>query len=571
MSGSEHQWIYPENNPVLLEKIVREFHIHPVIAQFFVSRGFNDLDEIHSFLYAKLPQLHPPRLFPDMDKAVKRILSAWEKREKVLVYADNDVDGMSGGALLSEFLRKIGVNVVCYIPNTARLKKNLSEDAFNYAKSESCSLLITVDCSVGSTKDLSKIDRSHVDLIITDHHEPTKKLPHSIATLNPKLIESTYPNRELTGVGVAFKLAHAVLNALTEKDSIISNPIDLKDFLDLVALGTVADMGALVRENRILVRYGLEVLKRTKRIGLEKLFRICGLDITEVSPIDIALKVAPRLNSLGRIANPQKGVELLLETSEKKAEKLASTLNAYNTQRQKIEKNVTEDVQNLIERSPEILENKALVLHSDKWHSGIIPIIASKISRQYNRPTVIISVEGTLGKGSIRTISEFPLIPILKKYKHLLENFGGHDFAAGLTIKKECIEEFKKGFIQEANETIEEGDIAKKLFLDARMDFQDLTFDFMESLKLLEPFGNENTAPLFYTDVKQYKPPRVVGKTHLKLYLEQKDRTLEGIAFGMAERKKNLLEKEGSFRILFTPHVNTFFNKATIQLHVRDF
>ncbi len=317
MSPSSHLWIYPENNPVLLQNIIREFHIHPATAQIFVSRGVDDLEAIHSFLYGKLPQLHSPHLFADMDKAVKRVLAALKKRERVLVYADNDVDGMSGGALLTEFLQKIGVNVLCYIPNTAELSQNLSENAFQYAKEKNCSLLITVDCSIGSSKELSAIDRKQIDIIITDHHEPTKKLPHSVATLNPKLIQSTYPNRELTGVGVAFKLAHALLNALTEKGALIANRVDLKDYLDLVALGTIADMGALIGENRILVRYGLEVLKKNARIGLKKLFRICGLDVGEISPIDIALKIAPRLNSLGRIANPQKGIELLLANDEK--------------------------------------------------------------------------------------------------------------------------------------------------------------------------------------------------------------------------------------------------------------
>ena len=251
-----------------------------------------------------------------------------------------------------------------------------------------------------------------------------------------KLINSTYPNRDLTGVGVAFKLAHAVTNALIEQEKITPTQIDLKDYLDLVALGTIADMGALRGENRILVRYGLKQLKKLRRVGLAKLFQISDLKPNEVSPSDIASKIAPRLNSLGRIAEPIKGVELLLLRDSKAAELLAQELDLHNLERQKIEKEIAEDIESTIYLHPEILTEKAIVLHSDKWHPGIIAILAARIAKQYNRPTLIISIEQGVGKGSMRTIPEFPLLPILKQHSNLLINFGGHDYAAGLTIKR---------------------------------------------------------------------------------------------------------------------------------------
>lgn len=563
-------WVYPGNNPEWKKTIVDEFKIHPVIAQILVSRGFTDLQDIHNYLYAKLPLLYSPNLMPDMDKAVGRIMVALKNHERILIYGDNDVDGMTAAALITEFLRKIGAKVFFYVPNRAELRKNILGDALQFAIEHECKLLITVDCGITAAKEVQNVVAHNVDVIITDHHEPTSKIPHCIATLNPKLMGSTYPNRELTGVGVAFKLAHAITNYLTENDQ-LPVKIDLKDYLDLVALGTIADMGSLLGENRILVRYGLKTLKKTKRIGLIKLFNIIELNFNEITPVEIASKVAPRLNSLGRIADPTKGVELLLSRDEKTSEGLARELDLYNIERQRIERQASEDIEKYIKENPRILDDKALVLHSDNWHSGVIAIITARISKIYNRPTVIIAIEQNIGKGSIRTIPEFPLLPILKKNEQFLINFGGHDFAAGLTIHKDAIAEFKKHFIAEANEALKDQDIMSKLYLDAKIDFGELTFDFMEALSLLEPFGNENPPPILYADAEQTWPPKIVGKMHLKMFLEQGDRMLEGIAFNLADRRDEIRQKNLGLRIAFSPHINTFMSKASIQLQIKDF
>jgi len=568
---SDAIWVYPENNPVLIQKIIGEFNIHPVTAQILVSRGFTELEDIHAFLYAKLPQLHSPSLFLDMDKAVNRIILARNKKQKILVFGDNDVDGMTGAALLTEFFQKIGIQVFYYVPNRADLKESMLGHALEFALKNSCSLIITVDCGITALKEIEEIEGKNLDVIITDHHEPTSKLPHCLATLNPKLINSSYPNRNLTGVGVAFKLAHALLNYLTENQELPSEEIDLKDFLDLVALGTIADMGSLLGENRILVRYGLETLRKTKRIGLAKLFDICELNISNLTPLDIGSKVAPRLNSLGRIADPKKGVELLLCKDSTTASDLANELDLYNLKRQKIERKASHEIEEYIANNPKILSEKAIVLHSEKWHPGIIPIISARIAKQYNRPCIIIAIEDGVGKGSIRTISKFPILPILKQKGDLLVNFGGHNYAAGLTIQKDNIESFKKHFIEQANSTLNDQDITTKLYLDARIDFRDLTFDFMESLRLLEPHGNENPPPLLYTDAKQSWQPKVVGTSHLKIFLQQNDRSLEGIGFGMSEKEDILRRKNIDLRVVFTPHINIFLKKTSIQLYVKDF
>jgi single-stranded-DNA-specific exonuclease len=564
-------WNLPSYDPDWVQKIIDEFNIHPVTAQVLASRKFQDLEQIHDFLYAKLPDLHDPDLFQEMDKAVARVLQALQKGEKILIYGDNDVDGMTGTTLLTEFLEYLDAKVLCYISNRASLHQSLLLDAVNYASHNGCTLLITVDCGISGANEIEEAVRRHIDVIVTDHHEPTAPLPHCIATLNPKLTGSTYPNRDITGVGVAFKLAHAVTNQLIEDGKMGAGKVDLKRYLDLVALGTVADMASLTGENRILVRYGLKQLRKNKRVGLAKLCSLSEVKPSEITPLDIASKVAPPLNSLGRIADPNKGVKILLSRDATAAESLAKELEYHNLERQKIERKDSEDIDRLIGAHPEILNHKALVLHSPKWHPGIIPIITARIAKQYNRPTLVIAIDEGIGKGSLRTISEFPLLPTLKTLSPLLLNFGGHDFAAGLMIKAENIETFKEQFIALASQALQDQDLRSKLHLDAKIALDDLTFDFMESLSLLEPFGNGNPAPIFHCTVQQIWPPKVVGKSHLKLYVKDNSRSLEGIAFGMAGRRSELLRKDLTLDFAFTPHINTFLNKSSIQLHVKDF
>lgn len=564
-------WIFPDKNPALLQEIIAEFNIHHVTAQILISRGFKTLQEIHEFLYAKLPNLFDPDLFPDMDKAVERVLTAIHNNEAILIYGDNDVDGMTAAALLTEFLLSLGAKVFFDIPNRAMLRKSLMGDALQFALERHCTLLITVDCGITAAKEIQEVVSHGIDVIVTDHHEPTSKIPHCIATLNPKLINSTYPNRELTGVGVAFKLAHAIANTLIENEEISPTKIDLKNYLDLVALGLIADMGSLKGENRILVRYGLKQMRKMERVGLAKLFELSDLEKKDLSPIDIASKIAPRLNSLGRIADPIKGVELLLLHKDDEAEQLAKELDLNNLKRQKIERIASEDIETMLFQSPDLLRDKAIVLQSKTWHPGIIAILSARIAKQYNRPTVIISIEQGIGKGSMRTIPEFPLLPLLKENEELLINFGGHDYAAGLTIKEENIPIFKQRFCAAAEKLLKDNDVIPKLYLDAKISFNELTFDFMESLNLLEPFGNENPPPILYCDATQVWPPKVVGKFHLKLFLEQDDRVLEGIAFGLASRKDQIRHKGLPLRVAFTPQINMFLNKMSIQLLIKDF
>lgn len=572
-NGSDHPiWIYPKTS-ALKESIIKEFKIHPVIAQILVSRGFTSLEEIHDYLYAKLPDLNDPFLLAEMPQAVERICQAIRNQEGILIYGDNDVDGMTGTALLTEFFQFIGAKVFFYVSTRGPHRHSLIVEALEYAQKNECKLLITVDCGITAAAEIAKVVENNVDVIITDHHEPTDKIPHCVATLNPKLLNNPYPNRDLTGVGVAFKLAHAITNHLVADGTLSPKKIDLKRYLDLVVLGIISDMGSLrQKENRILVRYGLKQLRRTKRIGLTKLLSVSDPEheLAELSTFTIASKIAPRLNSLGRIDNPQKGVQLLLIRNAPAAEKMAVELDLNNIERQKIERTMSADVEGILAQNPEILNEKAIVLHSEKWHPGVIALISTRIAKQYNRPTVILAVDNQIGKGSVRSIPEFPLLNVLKDSSDLLMNFGGHDFAAGLTIKEQNIEEFKRRFILAANTQLKEIDVMSKLVLDAEVNFHDLTFDFMESIRLLEPYGNENPQPILYCDAKQAWPPKVVGRTHLKLYLEQGERMLEGIAYNKAEESTRLRKKNLTLRIAFTPQISNF-QGPSIHLLIRDF
>lgn len=561
-------WVYPKTDQELKESIIKEFKIHPVIAQILVSRGFHSFEQIHDYLYAKLPELHDPFLMAEMPQAVDRVCRAIRDKENILIYGDNDVDGMTGTTLLTEFLQDVGANVFFYVSNRGTLRQSLIVEALEYALMNQCKLLITVDCGITAATEIAKMAAQNVDVIITDHHEPTDKIPHCVATLNPKLVSNTYPNRDLTGVGVAFKLAHGITNQLTAEGNLPSKKIDLKRYLDLVALGTISDMGSLMdTENRILVRYGLRQLRKGKRMGLSKLFSICDVDLNDLTTFTIASKIAPRLNSLGRIDDPRKGVQMLLVKNAELAEKMALELDLNNIERQKIERTMSLNVDSTILEQPNILNNKAIVMASEKWHPGVIAIISTRISKQYNRPTVMLALDKGIGKGSLRSIREFPLLPTLKECADILLNFGGHDFAAGLTIKEEYIEEFKRRFIEAANCRLKDFDVMSKLPLDAEIKFSELTFDFMESARLLEPYGNENPQPILYCDAWQTWPPKVVGKTHLKLYLEQGDRVLEGVALGKAAHSPQLRKKNLKLRIAFTPQIN----KSSIQLLIRDF
>lgn len=564
-------WVEAEVEAATVNQIVSRYSIHPVTARILAAKGFKDDAKLHNYLYAKLPNLLNPDTLPGMSDAINRIEKARQNKERILIYGDNDVDGITATTLLTDFFSYLEFDVSFAIAQRYTWNGGSLSGCIEKAREKNASLVITVDCGITAIQEINDLTNEKIDVIVTDHHEPSDILPLCSAIINPKLKESRYKNRDITGVGVAFKLAHAFSKYLISNGILNTEHIDLKRYLDLVALGTIADMGALVEENRIFVRYGLLQLQNTKRIGLKKLLKISGFKDDEISPNFIASKVAPRLNSLGRIADPNRGVELLLAQSSKLAEELAKELDLKNLQRQQIEKKDAQDISNLIAAQGSIVDDKAIVLHSYDWHPGIIPILSARLAKMYTKPAVVITCENGVGKGSIRTIPEFPVTLILKKLSHLLLSFGGHDYAAGMTIQEKNIPEFVTLFKKYANDSLTARDTQPKLHIDTQADFTDLTFDFLESLSLLEPFGNENPAPILICEARQVWPPKVIGKTNLKMYLEKNNRFIEGIAFGLAHKKQLLIRKNLRIKVAFTPQINSFHNKSSIQLHIKDF
>ncbi|BAE81599.1 Mg-dependent 5'-3' ssDNA-specific exonuclease [Chlamydia felis Fe/C-56] len=563
-------WVYPKQNPILLSVIIKELHLHPIAAQIFVSRGFQTVDEVRDFLYVHLSNLHDPELLLDMSKAIERLLLAKERNEHIMVYGDSDVDGISGVALLVEFLKSIDVRVsYCFL---GALLKHSGEPSSLIAKmkEEGISLLITVDCGITAGKEVSDINKQGIDVIITDHHMPTGKIPHCIATLNPKLKDRAYPNKELTGVGVAFKLARGVLNALEKKNPSIK--VDLKRLLDLVTLGTVTDVGTLLGENRTMVRHGIKEISKGSRLGLHKLCVFSGVKPSEVTSTDIVLKIAPKLNSLGRLADASKGVELLLTEDPEVANDIIQYLDKINKERQKIEADVFHDVQKILKSNPSIVKQAAIVLSSKEWHSRVIPIISARLAKAYNKPVAIISNQGGVGKGSLRTIGSFPLLGILQKCSSLFVSYGGHDFAAGIIINEDQIEPFRKKFIHLVNSSLKKDKAVITLSLDARAEFDEIDHDLLSSIDLFEPFGKGNPVPIFYTVVRQVRYPKLLPGNHLKLYINHGERNLEGIAFGLGDRIDALKANWNKpLELAYTPRLSKSSNGGVIHLLVRDF
>jgi len=564
-------WIFPKDDPAFATLLEREFYLHPVVARILVARGLTSLEEAHRFLYTQPHDLLDPFLFSDMRAAVERISKAIELQEPILIYGDTDVDGMTGTALLVSFLRRLGGVVQFHLPVfRGRPVTGALSDALGVAQSGGYRLVITVDCGITvRNQEIRQLKEHGIDLIITDHHEPTSRVSGCTAILNPKTEGSGYPNTYLTGVGVAFKLAQALLQHWTELGREDVHNISMKEYLDLAALGTVADLGILKGENRIFVRYGLKELHHSKRAGLKALLAHSHGPWLDPDSTDVVARLAPRLNSLGRISEPRRGVEILLTEDMQRAQDLSKELEKNNALRQRIERTMAADLERMIREHPEVLQRKAIALSSDKWHPGVIPILSARLAKQYNRPVCLVAIEEGVGKGSLRTIPDLPLLTVLHGMQELLLTYGGHDSAAGLLAEEAQIPALLERFIEIVEGALPEDAIARKLKLDGQVNLADLSFDLMESLSQLEPYGNGNPPPILMCEAR-LSGVRVTGKQHLKLFLEDGDRCIEGLGLGMAERRHELSQRGERVRVVFTPAVVIQHARASIHLSIRD-
>ncbi|HUS89266.1 MAG TPA: single-stranded-DNA-specific exonuclease RecJ, partial [Desulfosporosinus sp.] len=537
--------------------------ISPVVADILVQRGFPQPEEAIEFLRPTLLNLPSSFCFHDMLRAIDRLSLALKQKEKVLVYGDYDVDGVTSTSLLYKVLSDLGVKAVAYIPNRQDEGYGLNSEAIERAAKAGVSVLITVDCGVTAVAEVALARTLNIDVIITDHHEPTEILPDAFAILNPKVKDSGYPFRDLAGVGVAFKLAQALLQSLGNSEVGIHSELEL---LDLVALGTIADLVPLVGENRIFVHYGLLQMEKTLHTGLEALLEECGLRGKPLKAGQIGFMVAPRINAAGRMDSARAGLELLLTEDLERASELARLLTRENQSRQETEKEILAEAISMVELKP---LPRVIVLSANHWHHGVIGIVASRLVERYYRPVFMIAEEGEEAKGSARGISGYPVLEQMTTQAHLLTKFGGHRAAAGFSILTEDIEQFRAGLNKQAlafAETL----FQEELKIDRQVSLDAVTGDLLHELEQMAPFGFGNPGPILACKGVPVHSVSAIGKerSHLKFRFGSLGEQ-EGIAFRLGEHM-NELNRERTLDVAFSLDWNTFRGLETVQLMIKD-
>ena len=548
-------------------RLSAKLKISPLVAQLLTARGISDEKVAEEYLYPTFDMLHSPFLMNGMLKAVERIKKAMEGGEQIWIYGDYDVDGTTAATLLILFFKHLGVSANYYIPNRFEEGYGLNVEAIEKLSEAGCSLLITVDCGVSSVEEVELANRLGIDVIVTDHHEPKlDRVAPAYVLLNPRLPDCNYPFTRLAGVGVAFKLAHALMGGEEFSPLLISH-------LDLVALGTVVDVVSLVGENRILAKFGLEELNKRERQGVRAL-----CDVSEhnekITNYTLGFVIGPRLNAAGRLDTARKVVELLTTDDYEKALGIAKVLDAENRERQRIQREILEDAIEKIKRSVDTEKEKALVLADESWHQGVIGIVASKLAERYYRPTILVSLDGDEGHGSGRSIPEFNFFEGLSECKELLLGFGGHKAAAGLKIKRDKIPELRVKFSQVVEAKLTKEDLTPKVEIDLEVSESQLDIDAVEELELLAPYGMGNPRPVMkICDTPMKGMPFLVKNRHLKFTISD---GLEAIGWNMPEYLTALKNRGIKIDLVFQPEINEWQNNRKVQfkledIHIRSF
>ncbi len=562
----QKNWKIQSTNEELQASLVEELNILPVTAKLLINRGLVDIDEAFSFLSPNIKEIHDPWLMKDMDKAIERVVRAMNDGEKVAVFGDYDVDGTTATALLKLFFTELGIDVQTYIPERLSEGYGLSTGPIDTLAARGVKLIITTDCGVSNFEEITYASTLGVDVIITDHHVPPDEVPPAAAILNPRQEGCAFPFKGLAGVGVAFNFAMALRTRLRESGHFASEADvpNLKRYLDLVCIGTVADMVPLVGENRLFVKYGLDVLRNTEREGLKALKSAAGVREESLNAESISFQIAPRINAAGRVRRADIALELLTTSDPVKAMKLASELDSINCDRQEMERGIYSEAEALIGSE---VERKGFVLSSEKWHPGVIGIVASKLVSRYNRPTVMIALDGEVGRGSARGIKNFDLLAGIKSCSALLERYGGHKAAAGFTIRKENIERFKKDFLNALDAALTDEDLIPEVQLDAVVSLDEVDYRFINEMEKLSPFGISNREPLFCAVDTHVVHTQIVGQKHLRLKVKHKGDPIKAIAFGMGSRHPI---KGPGFDIAFRPYFDDWQGNRKIALKIKD-
>lgn len=543
-------------------RLSKEYGIPPVIATILLNRGIENVGE---YISSATDLLIDPFLMFDMEKAVSRIIAAIESNEKITVYGDYDVDGITSTAILVKFLKEHKANVNYYIPDRLEEGYGINKPALDLLASQGTSLLITVDCGITAVSEVQYANELGVEVVITDHHECKEQLPEAYCVLNPKQPHCPYPFKRLAGVGVVFKL----LQALTLKLKFHMKEL-IEEYIDIVAIGTVADVMSLVGENRIIVKRGLELLPYTTNKGIKALVEQAEIDGKEMSTGTIGFMIAPRINAAGRMGDPKCAVELLLAKDEMTAKRYAQKLDNENKERQATELRILEDALNIMAYKKEYYDDYVLVLDHEKWHHGIIGIVASKISEKFNKPTILISTEDEFGKGSGRSIKTFNLFKALEACSDQLLKFGGHELAAGLSIMPEQIEEFRQKINRYAKSIMEKEDFIPRINVDVELPIDFINLGTVERLMVLEPYGMGNSNPVFFARNLTVASIRPLSEgKHIKLLLTGNDHYIDAIGFNMGSYLDKINVSD-TIDIVFNLDVNVFRGDKQAQVLLKD-
>ncbi len=543
-----------------IPEIVKKHNINELLARILLNRNIDTDEKINKFLYPKLEDLNDPYLFKGMDNAVDRILKAVDNKEKITIYGDYDVDGITSITVLKKFLDEIGANVDYYLPNRLSEGYGLNNKALETIKARGTQLLITVDCGISAYNEIEYAKSIGFDVIVTDHHECPEVLPEAIAVIDAKCPDNTYPFNSLAGVGVSFKVVQAICMKLNKPAE------DYLKYLDIVCLGTVADIVPLIEENRVIVKYGLEYIKNTKNVGLKALIETSGYKSIDSSAISFGL--APRINACGRMGQAELALDMLLTENTEEAMKIAEHLQVMNRERQEVEKVIMEDAVNIIEEN-KLYNDNVIVVGDENWHHGVIGIVASKITETYYKPSVLICFEGDEGKGSGRSVDGFDLHEALSACGDKLLKYGGHEMAIGLTLKKEEFDNFRNAIIDFSKDKLPE-DLMPVVKYDAEISTKDISKATIESLKLLEPYGEANNSPIFvYKNVKVDSVRTLSNDKHLKLNIKEGNCMFNAIAFNMGDKKESIRMGD-KVDILHYLELNRYNGFESVQLNVKD-
>jgi len=563
-------WVKSELNFDLVELISKSLDISPILAQIVINRGITTVEDAKKYLFPTYSDLYSPFLLNDMEKATNKIIEGIKLNKKIFIYGDYDVDGVTSTVLLMLFFREIGYkNIDYHIPSRFE-GYGLNKEALKHIKDNGGELVITVDCGISAIDCVNYANEIGLEMIITDHHEPAETLPNAFAVIDPKRHDSTYPFRELAGVGVAYKFAVALQSKIKNKN--FSN--DLREFFDIVAFGSIADIVPLKDENRFIVKEGLKLLNdhNNVRRGFKQLIKVAGIEQKEITAGHVGFYLAPRINALGRLSHVKDAIEMFLSDDDDFAMEIAKSLNAENKERQNIENKMIEDVLNTLPK-PEEFKDKVIVLAHKDWHTGVKGIVASKILEIYYKPVILCNIEdGNIASGSARSIPGFDIKNALDQCKDLLISYGGHSMAAGLKVSLDKINEFRARLNEIASNILTEEDFIPKIKCDYNIGIKDITFSLIEQLELLKPFGQSNPSPVFTIEKAHVVECRAVGsdKKHLKLKLQEEGYLIDGIAFNLGSLEEELQKDMNIVNVACALEVNEWQGKKTLQIEIKD-